>query len=86
MDEAAERCTFKAELYAENRATTESMRVQTFVKDLDRVVLLRLRIVSSAIFVHNKQSRTGQNEAHRDPVAVTARDGKVPSRGTLWTR
>ena len=40
--------TAEAELYAGNRAATESMGVQAFAKDLGRVVPIRLHIDSSA--------------------------------------
>ena len=50
LDEAAKHfaTSTEAELYAGNRAATESMGVQAFAKDLVRVVPIRLHIDSSA--------------------------------------
>ena len=53
--------TAEAELYAGNRAATESMGVQAFAKDLGRVVPIRLHFDSSAaLFII---SRTGLGTA-----------------------
>ena len=54
--------TAEAELYAGNRAGTESMGVQAFAKDLGRVVPIRLHIDSSST-VHNKQNGLGQGQS-----------------------
>ena len=53
--------TAEAELYAGNRAATESMGVQAFAKDLGRVVTIRLHIDSSAAL--SIISRTGLGKA-----------------------
>ena len=53
--------TAEAELYARNRAATESMGVQAFAKDLGRVVPIRLHIDSSAAL--SMISRTGLGKA-----------------------
>ena len=53
--------TAEAELYAVNRAATESMGVQAFAKDLGRVVTIRLHIDSSAAL--SFISRTGFGKA-----------------------
>ena len=53
--------TAEAELYAGNRAATESMGVQAFAKDLGRVVTIRLHIDSSAAL--SITSRTGLGKA-----------------------
>ena len=58
----------ESELYAGNRAATESVGVQAFAKDLGRAVPIRLHIDSSAAL--SIMSRTGQSEAHRDPTLV----------------
>ena len=49
--------TAEAELYAGNRAATESMGVQAFAKDLGRVVPVRLHIDSSAALSNDKAER-----------------------------
>ena len=51
----------EAELYAGNRATTETMGVQAFAKDLGRAVSIRLHIDSSAAL--SIISRTGLGKA-----------------------
>ena len=51
----------EAELYAGNRAATESMGVQAFAKDLGRVVPIRLHVDSSAAL--SIVSRTGLGKA-----------------------
>ena len=51
----------EAELYAGNRAATESMGVQAFAKDLDRAVPIRLHVDSSAALF--TISRTGLGKA-----------------------
>ena len=53
--------TAEAELYAGNRAATESMGVQAFAKDLDGVAPIRLHIDSSAAL--STISRTGLGKA-----------------------
>ena len=53
--------TAEAELYAGNRAATESMGVQAFAKDLGGVVPVRLHIDSSAAL--SIVSRTGLGKA-----------------------
>ena len=53
--------TAEAELYAGNRAATESMGVQAFAKNLGRVVPIRLHIDSSAAL--STMSRTGLGKA-----------------------
>ena len=53
--------TAEAELYAGNRAATESMGVQAFAKDLGRVVTIRLHIDSSAAL--SIISKTGLGKA-----------------------
>ena len=53
--------TAEAELYAGNRAATESMGVQAFAKDFGRVVTIRLHIDSSAAL--SIISRTGLGKA-----------------------
>ena len=67
--------TAEAELYAGNRAATESMGVQAFAKDLGSVVPIRLHTDSSCSTVHNKQNGLGQGKAHRDSVPVCPRGG-----------
>ena len=52
--------TAEAELYAGNRAATESMGVQAFAKDLGRVVPIRLHIDNAAL---SMISRTGLGKA-----------------------
>ena len=54
--------TAEAELYAGNRAATESMGVQAFAKDLGRVVPIRLHIDSNAALSITR-SRTGLGKA-----------------------
>ena len=55
--------TAEAELCAGNCAAVDSMRVQSFAKDLDRISPLRLHIDSSA--VPSSKSRTGLRKAKR---------------------
>ena len=55
--------TAEEELYAGNRAATESMGVQAFAKALGGVIPIRLHIDSRAALSHNKQDRLGQSKA-----------------------
>ena len=66
--------TAEADLYAGNRAATESMGVQAFANDLGRAVPIRLHVDSSAALSKNKH-RARQSEAHRDPALVAPGGG-----------
>ena len=56
--------TAEAELYTGNRAATESVGVQAFVKDLGRVVPIRLHIDSSAALSIKDRTGLGKSKAH----------------------
>ena len=65
----------EAELYACNRAATESMGVQAFPKDLggSRHDSAAHRLQCGTI--NYKRNRAGQSEAHRDPALVAPGGG-----------
>ena len=67
--------TAEAELYAGNRAATESMGVQAFAEDLGRVVPIRLHIDSSAALSIFEQNGLGQSTAQRNAVLVAPGGG-----------
>ena len=72
--------TAEAELYAGNRAATESMGVQAFAKDLGRAVPIRLHVDSSAAL--SIISRTGLGKAKHIEIQhlwlqEVARSGKL---------
>ena len=79
--------TAEAELYAGNRAATESMGVQAFAKDLGRAVTIRLHIDSSAAL--SIISRTGLGRAKHEIQQASgaqreAHCGEDPHRDQLF--
>ena len=70
--------TAEAELYAGDRAATESMGVQAFAKDLGRVVLIQLHIDSSAAL--SIISRTGLGKAEHIEIQYLCAPGGGPQQ------
>ena len=82
--------TAEAELYAGNRAATESMGVQAFAKDLGRVVPIRLHIDSSAALSIISRTKAKHIEIQYLWLQEAVRNNKlmvekIPSETTLLT-
>ena len=88
--------TAEAELYAGNRAATESMGVQALAKDLGRVLPIRLHIDSSQEAVRNNKltvekipsetNSSGHEASHKRKVGDVDEARELLQSMRLWIR